>query len=110
MDDQGTVHVLSLGPYIEEQIANSLIQTEQGIQLVMDPHTANDMIMQISSTIESHPEIAGQPVLMTSPTARRHIAKLTHRFIPQLTVLAHTELASDVNVTSVGLVELSHAS
>lgn len=108
--DNGNVPVMTLHPHIEELIANSLIQTEQGVQLVMDPHTAQRMITEIASTVEQHPEIAGQPILLTSPTSRRHIYKLTSRFIPQLVVLSHSELTSDASVKSVGVVEMNHAS
>jgi flagellar biosynthesis protein FlhA len=78
--------------------------------LVMDPRTAQVMINQISISIERHPEIAGQPILLTTPTARRHIYKLTSRFIPQLIVLSHSELTVDANISSVDQVELANAS
>jgi flagellar biosynthesis protein FlhA len=107
--DEGQVPVISLEPRLEELIANSLLQTEQGVQLVMDPRVASAMIEGIAHTIESHPEIAGQPILLTSPTARRHIFKLTHRFIPQLVVLSHNELSADTRVSNVGVVELANA-
>ena len=107
--EEGKVPVISLEPRLEELIANSLLQTEQGVQLVMDPRVASAMIEGIATTIESHPEIAGQPILLTSPTARRHIFKLTHRFIPQLVVLSHNELSSDARVSNVGVVELANA-
>jgi flagellar biosynthesis protein FlhA len=108
-NDEGRVAVLNLDPRLEELIANSLLQTEQGVQLVMDPRVAHDMIEGIASTIEKHPEIAGQPILLTSPTARRHLFKLTHRFIPQLVVLSHNELTADAHIASVGTVGLAHA-
>jgi flagellar biosynthesis protein FlhA len=108
-NDDGRVPVLSLDPRLEELIANSLLQTEQGVQLVMDPRVAHAMIEGIAQSIEHHPEIAGQPILLTSPTARRHIFKLTSRFIPQLVVLSHNELAQDAQIASVGTVELAHA-
>jgi flagellar biosynthesis protein FlhA len=108
-NDEGQVPVLSLEPKLEELIANSLLQTEQGVQLVMDPRVASNMIEGIAQSIETHPEIAGQPILLTSPTARRHIFKLTHRFIPQLVVLSHNELSSDARISSVGVVELANA-
>ncbi len=104
--DDGTVSVVSLEPQIEELIANSLLQTEQGVQLVMDPKVAHQMIESIAATIESHPEIAAQPILLTSPTARRHLFKLTSRFIPQLIVLSHNELSAEARIASVGIVEL----
>lgn len=105
----GNIPVMTLHPVIEELIANSLLQTEQGVQLVMDPSTAHRLIGEIARTVETHPEIAGQPILLTSPTSRRHLFKLTHRFIPQLVILSHNELTSDANVQSVALVELGNA-
>lgn len=109
-NDEGTIPVMTLHPSIEELIANSLLQTEQGVQLVMDPNSAHRIINDIARNVEGHPEIAGQPILLTSPTARRHIYRLTSRFIPQLIVLSHNELTSDANVKSVATVEMSHAS
>lgn len=107
--DGHKVPVITLEPRWEEMIANSLLQTEQGVQLVMDPRLAQEMISNIARAIEAHPEIAGQPILLTSPTARRHICKLTSRFIPQLAVLSHTEIAPEARVSAVGVVEMSHA-
>lgn len=107
--DQGNIPVMTLHPVIEELIANSLLQTEQGVQLVMDPTTAHRLINEIARSVENHPEIAGQPILLTSPTSRRHLYKLTSRFIPQLVVLSHNELTSDADVQSVALVEISNA-
>ncbi len=100
---------MTLAPRLEELISNSLLQTEQGVQLVMDPRQAQGILTQISKTIEQHPEIAGQPILLTSATARRHIFKLTNRFLPQVIVLSHNEISSDARIQAVGLVETSHA-
>ncbi|MEK6774362.1 MAG: flagellar biosynthesis protein FlhA [Bdellovibrionota bacterium] len=108
--DQGSIPVMTLHPQVEEMISNSLLQTEQGVQLVMDPTSAHQLINQIANAVERHPEIAGQPLLLTSPTSRRHIYKLTSRFIPQLIVLSHNELTTDANIKSVATVELTHAS
>lgn len=104
--DDGQVPVMTLHPVIEELVANSLLQTEQGVQLVMDPQSASKLISSVARSIETHPEIAGQPILLCSPTARRHIFKLMNRFIPQLVVLSHSELTIDANVKSVATVEM----
>jgi flagellar biosynthesis protein FlhA len=108
--DDGHIQVITMGRHLEETVSNSLLQTEQGVQLVMDPQVAQEMINRLAKTIEMHPEIAGQPILLTSPTARRHIHKLTSRFLPQLIVLSHSELTADAHITSVGQVEVAHAS
>lgn len=104
MAESGEMNVMTLAPNLEELVSSSLLQTEQGVQLVMDPQTASRMISNIADQIEKHPEIAGQPILLTSPTVRRHIFKLVSRFIPQLIVLSHSEVASDAQVQSVATV------
>jgi flagellar biosynthesis protein FlhA len=108
--DDGQLMVLSLSPHIEELISNSLLQTEQGVQLVMDPRMAQSIITEIARTIENTPEVAAQPVILTSPSIRRHLRKLLERFIPQVAVLSHNEVSLDVNVQAAAVVEVANAS
>lgn len=108
-DDDGQILVINLSHQYEELVANSLLQTEQGVQLVMEPRVAQQMIAEIARVIEAHPEVAGQPILLTSPTVRRHIHKLTEKFIPQLIVLSHSELTHDAKISSVGVAEMRNA-
>lgn len=105
--EDGAVTVMTFDSKLEELVANALLQTEQGVQLVMDPQSASKMISNIAAQIENHPEIAAQPILLTSPTVRRHISKLVSRFIPQLIVLSHNEITPDVKVQSVANVGLN---
>jgi flagellar biosynthesis protein FlhA len=105
--EEGAVNVMTFDGRLEELVASALLQTEQGVQLVMDPQSASKMISNIAQQIESHPEIASQPILLTSPTVRRHIFKLVSRFIPQLIVLSHNEITADVKVQSVASVGLT---
>lgn len=105
--DESAVNVMTFDSRLEELIAGALLQTEQGVQLVMDPQSASKMISNIAQQIENHPEIASQPILLTSPTVRRHIFKLVSRFIPQLIVLSHNEISADVKVQSVASVGLN---
>ncbi|MCJ8275613.1 MAG: FHIPEP family type III secretion protein, partial [Bdellovibrionales bacterium] len=109
-DDDDNIHVINLGPEVEEIITQSLLQTEQGVQLALDPSYGHGLVSSIAQKIETHPEVAGQPVLLTSPVSRRHIFRLVNRFIPQLVVLSHSEVTTDVGVNTVGTVEEIHAS
>lgn len=106
-NEDGSVAVMTFDSKLEELVANALLQTEQGVQLVMDPQSASKMISNIAQQIENHPEIASQPILLTSPTVRRHIFKLVSRFIPQLIVLSHNEVTADVKVQSVANIGLN---
>ena len=42
-----------------------------------------------------------------SPLIRPHVKKLVERFIPNLVVLSHNEVAQDVRIEALGVVELS---
>jgi flagellar biosynthesis protein FlhA len=109
-DEGNQVQVMTLSSNIEEEIIQSLIQTEQGIQLAMDAQRMQKIVLQIADMIEEHPEVASQPILLTSPTVRRHVFRITHKFIPQLVVLSHGEISSQAKVSSVGVVEVPYAS
>lgn len=109
-NEDGQVPVVSLDRRVEEAISNSLLQTEQGVQLVLDPQYAQQVLTALSKVIEGNPVVASQPILLTSPTIRRHLRKLTERFIPQLVILSHHELTPSANVKSVDVVRLRDAS
>lgn len=107
--EDGELQVMTLSSNIEEEIINSMIQTEQGVQLAMDAGRMQQIVLQIADMIEHHPEMAGQPVLLTSPTVRRHMYRIASKFIPQLIVLSHNEVSSQAKVASVGVVEVPYA-
>jgi flagellar biosynthesis protein FlhA len=108
--DEGLVQVISLDRRVEEVISNSLLQTEQGVQLVLYPQYAQQVIGAVSRSIENNPQVAGQPILLTNPTIRRHVRKLIERFIPQLIVLSHNELTMAAQVKAVDVVRIRDAS
>jgi len=109
IDDNNEIPIMSLGANFEELISNSLLQTEKGVQLVMDPQIAQQLILKVSDSIERNPDLSAQPILMTSPTLRRHVYKLLCRFIPQVIVLSHSEITSDVNINNQETLEMNDA-
>ncbi len=50
-----------------------------------------------------------QPVVLCTPMIRRHLHKLTERFIPNLVILSHSELTNNVQLKIVGEVTFSYA-
>ena len=75
----------------------------------MDPKIAQQLIVKVSDSVERNPELSAQPILMTSPTLRRHIYKLLCRFTPQIIVLSHSEISADVNIDNQETLELNNA-
>jgi flagellar biosynthesis protein FlhA len=50
-----------------------------------------------------------QPILLASPTLRRHLKQLVEQFIPSLIVLSQSELLSDIRFQSIGEVNSGYA-
>jgi flagellar biosynthesis protein FlhA len=104
LDQDDTLHVITLEPSVEETLRSSLQQTEHGTFLSLDPATANKIIGSVKEAVEQA-TVKGYPaVILTNPTLRRHLKRLLDRFIPGTTVLSHTEIPPDVRLESVAVV------
>jgi len=104
--DQGDVPLFTLDRNIEENIANNIIQTEQGHQLSLDPKITQHILASLNEKIEEATNMGEKMVVLCSPVIRNHFKKLTEKFIPNLVVISHNELSSEVNIRSLGTVRL----
>jgi flagellar biosynthesis protein FlhA len=103
------LHVLTVDPRVEDVITGGLQQTDQGVYLSLEPERVQSILNGISQLLEKFAPLAQPPVVLCSPVVRRHLRKIIERFVPTLAVLSHNELAGDINVHSVGTVQLTEA-
>ncbi|OUR98636.1 flagellar biosynthesis protein FlhA [Halobacteriovorax marinus] len=104
--DQGDIPLFTLDRNIEENIANNIIQTEQGQQLSLDPKVTQHILASLNEKIEEATSMGEKMVILCSPVIRNHFKKLTEKFIPNLVVISHNELSSEANIRSLGTVRL----
>ncbi len=107
LDEDDTLHVVTLDSEIEEQIRNSLQQTEHGVFLSLDPAAAQKIINAVKKGVEEAVTMGYQPVLLTNPVIRRHLRRLIERFISEAAVLSHSEIPGNVRLESITVVTLS---
>ena len=103
----GSLPIVTLSPNIDETLAGGLRSTEQGGYLALEPGTAQQIIQAIGQTTENAVGTDGQPVLLTSPQLRPHLAQLLIRFLPSLPVVSQAEIPADLKIQSLATVELS---
>jgi flagellar biosynthesis protein FlhA len=105
-DDSQTLSLLTLDHELEETFQDSVHRTQDGSYLALDPHKAQAFLEGLSETIQS---LGGgtTPVLLCSPTIRLHVKRLTERYISNLVVLSHNEIAPHLKVRSVGAVSIN---
>lgn len=104
--EQGDVPLFTLDRGIEESIAQNIIQTEQGMQLSLDPKITQSILASLNEKIEEATNMGEKMVVLCSPVIRSQFKKLTEKFIPNLIVISHNELSPDANIRSLGTVRL----
>lgn len=102
----GILPLITLDQKIEDILREGIQRTEHGAFLSIDPNLAQRILNSISQTLEKVGHLNLQPVLLCSPTIRRHLKKLLDRFLPQVVVLSHNELTTQSKIQSLGVVTL----
>ena len=103
---QGDVPLFTLDRGLEEAVARSIIHTDQGAQLNLDPKVTQTILASLNEKIEEATSQGEKMVVLCSPVIRRHFKKLTEKFIPNMIVVSHNELSPEVNIRSLGTVRL----
>ncbi|WP_408097681.1 flagellar biosynthesis protein FlhA [Peredibacter sp. HCB2-198] len=103
---QGDVPLFTLDRSLEEAVARSIIHTDHGSQLNLDPKVTQTILASLNEKIEEATSQGEKMVVLCSPVIRRHFKRLTEKFIPNLIVVSHNELSPEVNIRSLGTVRL----
>ncbi len=106
---EGALPILNLQPKVEGAIQESVRQTDHGAYLAMEPGLAQRIIQAIQRAMDKALVSEGQPVLLTSPLVRPHLAQLLARFIPNLPVISQAEIPAEIKLQSVANVGLGNA-
>lgn len=93
---------ISLSPELEERLVSSIVKTEQGAVLAIDPTQAQRLASRIGEVFAG---AVAQPVLLCTPTLRPHIWRLFARVLPHLGVLSHNEVPPQVHVASIAVLD-----
>jgi len=100
--DKGELPTISLAPSLEERLMQSVVRTDQGAVLALDPAEAQTLASRIARALET---AVAQPVLLCSPALRPHLWRLFSRVLPQVGVLSHSEVPPHVRVAPVAVLD-----
>ncbi|WP_428569572.1 MAG: flagellar biosynthesis protein FlhA [Solidesulfovibrio sp. DCME] len=106
---EGALPIMNLQPKVEGAIQESVRQTDHGAYLAMEPGLAQRIIQAIQRAMDKALLSEGQPVLLTSPLVRPHLAQLLARFIPNLPVISQAEIPAEIKLQSVANIGLGNA-
>ncbi|QBX55226.1 flagellar biosynthesis protein FlhA [Nocardioides seonyuensis] len=101
---QGTVHVLSFDPMLEQRMLEAMRPGEQGPMIALDPLTGQTVLAELADLRTAAEERGIRPVLVCAPQLRSAVRRMVLPALPGTPVLSYTELGGAAQVTSVGLV------
>ncbi|MEH7388722.1 flagellar biosynthesis protein FlhA [Bacillus sp. JJ1474] len=101
-----SLKVVTLSGKVEKLIAEGIQQTEHGNYLSMDPTVSQSVLESIASQVEQLSLMEQTPIVLCSPAVRMYVRQLTERYFPQIPILSYNELEANVEVQSVGVVNL----
>jgi len=99
--------IVTLSSDIDALLASSVRNTDQGGYLALEPGKAQQIIKAISTAQDNAIGTDGQPILLTTPQIRPHLAQLLLRFLPTMPVISQAEIPADIKIQSLATVKLS---
>jgi flagellar biosynthesis protein FlhA len=100
----GTVHVVSFEPGVEQRLLEGLRPTEGGGVLAVDPQLAQAVLTHLSTLVQEAENLNITPVLACAPQLRAAVRRLLEPTVGRLPVLSYTELAGPIQIRSAGVV------
>ncbi len=99
-----TTSVVTLDPKAEQEIMNSVKQTEQGAYLTLTPEKTRAIMKSVEEQVGKLESLGKSPIVITSPIVRAYFKRLTQDYFKDLVVVSYNEVESNVELQSVGMV------
>jgi flagellar biosynthesis protein FlhA len=104
--EASALHVLTLDPMIEQNLAQGIRSVDAQSTFVVEPKFAEQVIARLAQQCERMMKSNLLPVLLCSPDLRRHVRALSERVMPHLRVISVTEIPQSVDLKAFGTVSL----
>jgi flagellar biosynthesis protein FlhA len=101
----GRLSVLTLSPGWQQSLAGALQTTDTGSSvLLMDAPSGTKLIQALSKEMERVAALGHNPILLCPARLRLALRRFTERSLNALTILSYSEVAPQVEVTTLGIV------
>jgi flagellar biosynthesis protein FlhA len=101
-NEKGELPAIALSPALEERLLSSIVRTDHGAVLALEPSQAQRLAGRIAEVFGS---AVAQPVLLCTPTLRPHVWRLFARVLPHLGVLSHSEIPPQIQVAAIATLD-----
>ena len=105
-DDKKVLRVVTIEPSLEQKIIDSRMETASGVIAALEPETHRGWINALTNTIHAVQDEWEYPLILCSEAARPLVKSSTMRELPDLHVMSIPEIASGIQVESLGEIKL----
>jgi flagellar biosynthesis protein FlhA len=106
----GKLPVITIDPLVEHALGETLRAGDQGSYVAIDPQTAEQLALAVAREAEAAEMRGIEPVLVCATQLRPSLRRLLHAAAPRLPVLAYTELGQQLELETIGVVNLGERS
>ena len=99
--ENGLLSVITVDPRLESLLAEAVRRGEDAYAL-LDPSTVTRVYNSLNRQTQLAQNAGLQPVVLSSPSVRLALKRLTERAAPNLVVLSYSEIAPGLRVESIG--------
>ncbi|MEE2787641.1 MAG: flagellar biosynthesis protein FlhA [Myxococcota bacterium] len=100
--EDGQIHVITVDGNLEEAFRGQIQQIDGDFHLGISPQVAEQLLVQLEARMNEMSMMGLVPVMLVSPELRRPVRNLIERFLPQMMVISHKEIAHGVQVSTEG--------
>ncbi|MCW9017571.1 MAG: flagellar biosynthesis protein FlhA [Kangiellaceae bacterium] len=103
------IHVLTVEPALERKIIKGIQSDETSSSLLLEPGVTEKILSAVAGSAEKMMGANLLPVILCTPSVRRHLKRLLNRVIPHATVLSLSEVPSTAKIRAFGVVSIGEA-
>jgi len=96
--------LVTLSPQLERRVTEAVQRSEEGVYLALEPDLAQAMVARLAGFGEQFALRNCQPLLLCSSGVRGPLRRFTERFVPSLSIIAPSEVPTNVQIESLGVV------
>jgi len=105
-DNDGLLHVFTLSPQLESMLRETLRTTDGGLGFSIDAGTAQKILTRTGEQMERLAQQGHFPVLLCPRELRLAFHRMVERSLPNLVVLAFSEVSPGTKVQAHGMVDI----
>jgi flagellar biosynthesis protein FlhA len=100
--ERNELPAISFAPALEAKLMSSIVRTDQGPVLALEPAQAQQLASRIADALAG---ALAQPVLLCTPALRPHLWRLFARVLPHIGVVSHSEVPPQLRVATVAVLD-----